>query len=137
MSIKVLDRTQILQNYFERKTNLFLRFALEEIERYADPITPRKTGDLSKRKLKIVTGNRGIIQWRTRYAAAQEVGRFTVRQSRIVKIDGVGFRTLKPGIYRFRNYTTANTGSGFAYLGVSRAFKDGGKRVMKRAGLVT
>jgi hypothetical protein len=54
------------------------------------------------------------VQINKNYAEAQEKGYMTVKEQRVVTPDnGKTFFTLKPGIYRSKNYTTPGTGAGF------------------------
>lgn len=76
-------------------------------------ITPRKTGALRRSIIANVSGGRAEIGWRIPYAMAQDKGGHTVASKRVVNIDGQ-FVTLKPGFYRYSNYTTPGTGPNFA-----------------------
>lgn len=76
------------------------------------PLTPAKRNWLRRSIRHSVAGNELTIWWEAKYAAAQNDGGHTVRQRRVVNIDG-NFVTLMPGYYPYRRYTTAGTGSGF------------------------
>lgn len=89
MSVKVNDNTATLVTDSLRGANLALRFMLEDIERVAQPVTPKKEGNLRKDILKSVLGLRGTIKWQKGYAIFQEKK-------------------------QFRNYTTPGTGPHFA-----------------------
>lgn len=78
-------------------------------------LTPRKSGALRRSIITRQIGNTAEISWRLPYAAAQNQGFHTVREKRVVNIDG-HYVTLQPGIYRYRNYTTAGTGAHFANI---------------------
>lgn len=75
--------------------------------------TPKKSSALRRSLVALAAGNSANISWRSRYAAAQNRGYHTVGQKRVVNIDGK-FVTLMPGVYRYKKYTTAGTGPGFA-----------------------
>lgn len=68
---------------------VFLRFALDEVQKAADPNTPKKMGNLRRDTLKQVLGTNGKIAWQKNYASIQESK-------------------------QFKNYTTSGTGPHFA-----------------------
>ncbi len=76
-------------------------------------ITPYKTGALRRSIITQQLGDTANISWRQPYAAAQNQGFHTVATKRIVNMGGK-YVTLQPGIYRYKNYTTAGTGPHFA-----------------------
>lgn len=92
---------------------------LDYIRRYkknAVAITPKKTGALRRSIITRAAGDgTAEISWRLPYAQAQNQGFHTVATKRVVNIDGQ-FVTLQPGIYRYKNYTTAGTGPHFANI---------------------
>lgn len=94
MSVRVTDNTPRIKIDTVRGANLALRFALDDIDRLAKPNTPKDKGNLRNDLLKQVSGLRGKIEWRKRYAAVQERGEIRGR--------------------KIRNYTTAGTGPHFA-----------------------
>ncbi len=79
------------------------------------PLTPKKVGSLRKSIITQQLGNTASISWRSAYAGAQNQGSHTVKEKRIVNIDGK-FVTLQPGVYHYRNYTTPGTGPRFATI---------------------
>ncbi len=119
MSVKVTSNVPRIKLDVGTESSLFVRFMLDEVERYSDPVTPKKEGALRQGTLKTVSGNqhirRGTISWIKEYAAAQEVG--TTRGHQITK------------------YTTPGTGKHYALRGVQRAVVNSSK-VMRKAGLV-
>lgn len=143
MSVKSTDNTVTFLAEATRKTNLALRFMLDAIDSTANPNTPKDKGDLRNNKIKIVSNLHDTIQWRSKYAGAQEAGQFTVKAARVVKIDAAvgaasdkdkGFRTLKPGVYKFKHYTTDGTGAHFAKNAVKKV-RDDAERYFRQAGL--
>lgn len=119
MSVKITDNVPKLLFETNVKTDLFLRFLLDEVEKYSDPLTPKKEGPLRQSTLKTTAGSnqfirRGQIEWRKEYAAAQEAG--TTR----------GFP--------IRNYTTPGTGKDYALRGVIKAVA-ASEMLMKKVGL--
>ncbi len=46
-----------------------------ELMRIADPLTPKKKGNLRKNRTKTLSGTTATITWRQPYAAVQEAGR--------------------------------------------------------------
>lgn len=115
MSVRVTDNTPMIAINNERQSSLFLRLLLEDVERYSEPITPRREGTLRRSTLKQVVGHRGQIVWKPEYAAAQEVG--TTR----------GFP--------IKRYTTPGTGKGYAKKGVEKAIL-GSEAIMRKVGLI-
>lgn len=69
--------------------SLAIRLMLAEIHRLADPVTPKKHGNLRADVLKEVQGTTGKITWTKEYAIYQETK-------------------------QFKNYTTPGTGPHFA-----------------------
>lgn len=76
-------------------------------------ITPKKTGALRRSIITRQVGNTAEISWRSAYAIPQNQGFHTVREKRVVNIDG-SFVTLMPGTYHYSKYTTPGTGPHFA-----------------------
>lgn len=114
ISVEHIDNTN-------KNTKLMLQISHvvpeEFAKRYKENVvglTPRKNSWLRRSIRTEVSGNRLSISWMSKYAAAQNAGQMTVTRPRTIYIDGKGFRTLKPGVYRFKRYTTPGTGSGFA-----------------------
>lgn len=77
--------------------------------------TPRKTGALRRSIITQQMGPQASVSWRLPYAVAQNEGGHTVNKPirGINPATGQG-STIMPGYYRYRNYTTPNTGPGFA-----------------------
>lgn len=99
----------------------------EFIRRYkknAVRITPYKTGALRRSIITRTVGDgTAQISWRLPYAAAQNQGYHTVKTKRVVNIDGK-YVTLKPGVYRYRNYTTEGTGAHFANIAFAKTSQE-------------
>lgn len=115
MSVRIRDYTPLAKIEFTRKASLFLRYFAEEVQKIADPVTPKDTGQLRRSVLKQVLGLKGKIEWRKKYAAVQEVG--------------------KRGGIKFRNYTTAGTGKNYAKKSIKEA-KRREVKLMRRARLI-
>jgi minor capsid protein len=132
--IKQSNMAQVKSEH-KNKVGLALRFALEGIHRESTANTPMKSGQLRSDVKKSVTGNRGKIVWGKRYAAAQDAGQMTVKKTRTFKTSDGKWLTLKPGVYKFKNYTTPGTGKGFAE---NAAKKEGGnpRKYLRMAGLL-
>jgi hypothetical protein len=109
MSLSIEDNTAQVTGSVKTKGSLALRFMLDAIDKAADPHTPRKEGDLRRNKLKQVLGLHAVIQWRQKYAAAQEDKQHI-------------------------NYTTPGTGPHYAENAVKEVVKNAGQ-YFKRAGL--
>ena len=86
-------------------------------------LTPRKTGALRRSIITQALGNTASIGWRLPYASAQHAGYHTVASTRVVNIDG-RYVTLKPGTYRYTNYTTAGTGPRFGAIAFQKTQKE-------------
>jgi hypothetical protein len=118
VSVKVTSNISKIELDVGTKSNLFVRFLLDEVEKISDPITPKKEGPLRQGTLKLVSGNqyirRGTIIWLKEYAAAQEVG--TTRGHPI------------------KRYTTPGTGKAYALRGAQGAVLTAGT-IMRKAGL--
>lgn len=104
MTVRIRDNTDTIINESNAMTQAALRLTAEKAIEYAEPLTPRKTGDLRRMVSVRMQRNRAIITWEKEYAAAQEDGRTHGRP--------------------IRNYTEAGTGKGFAKKGVDKAVKD-------------
>lgn len=89
MSVKTTDNTANVLNDVRAKTSAALRAMLDDIDRTARPVTPKRFGDLSQRVRKQVLGLRATIAWMTPYGVYQEEK-------------------------QFENYTTPGTGPHFA-----------------------
>lgn len=99
MSVTIQDNTASVKNDIETGIGLAIRLLLEDIFVEATPVTPMEKGDLRKRVLRKMEGNRkGSITWESSYAGVQEQG----------------FRRTANGIVFFRNYTTPGTGPHYA-----------------------
>lgn len=79
-----------------RNASLALQFMLQDIQRKADPKTPKDTGRLRQSPVRQVLGLKGIIEWKKVYAQYQERG------------------ARKDGSHRVRNYSTPGTGPHWA-----------------------
>lgn len=107
----VLDLNHLLPNEFAKLYMATVR-----------PLTPKKSSGLRRNISKQILGNKAIIFWRVRYAAAQNEGGHQVSSTRVIKA-GPGKRdyiTLKPGFYRYSNYTTPGTGPQFKEIAMAR-----------------
>ena len=114
MAYRINDNTERILSEHKGKTVLAVRFGIDDIQRIADPKTPKKKGLLRGDVIKKVTGTNGSIRWRRKYAGAQEAGRMTVHKTRTFKMEEGQWMMLKPGVYHFRRYTTPGTGAHFA-----------------------
>lgn len=99
MSVHITDNTVRIKIDTTRGASLALRYMVDDIDRIANPRTPKKLGNLRKDLLKQVIGLHGRIEWRKRYAAIQEKK-------------------------QFKNYTTPGTGPHFAENAVRKVAKD-------------
>lgn len=95
MSVKVDDNTATIVTDSLKGANLALRFMLDDIDRVANPVTPKKEGNLRRDLFKSVQGLRGTIKWQKGYAAVQEKK-------------------------QFKNYTTPGTGPHYAENAVKK-----------------
>lgn len=111
MSAKYTDNTARVLTDIKQAASLGLRFMLDDIDRTANPKTPKRDGPLRNDVLKKVLGLTGEIVWPKKYAAAQEVG--TTR----------GFP--------IKNYTTPGTGAHFAENAVREVTKRADKHLRK------
>lgn len=111
--VQVTNNTERFISDTGMKLNAGMRFIGELAVEKAEPLTPRRKGDL-RRNVKVrmdTTRPRVTLTWTKEYAAAQEVG--TVRGRPIKK------------------YNTAGTGKGYARKGVQQAIKQA-PSIMKR-----
>lgn len=99
MSVRVTDNTARIITDTSLGANLALRFMLDDIDRIANPKTPKKEGDLRSGITKTVLGLKGKIAWNKSYAAIQENNQFV-------------------------NYTTPGTGPHFAENAVKKVLSD-------------
>ena len=76
MSVKVTDNTAQIVRDMTINANVFLRNMADEIVNIADPVTPKKTGDLRRTVLRQVLGTNGKVVWTRGYAAIQETKQF-------------------------------------------------------------
>ncbi len=116
MPVRRKDNTALLLTKQRQSSSLFLRFFLDDIERYSEPITPKKDGYLRRSTIKSVLGLTGTIMWDKEYAAAQEAGQTRGRPIRF--------------------YTTPGTGPKYAKKGVQKAMIHS-KDTMRKAGLIS
>ena len=110
MSVKVIDNTAKITIDTSRKASLALRFIGDDVLRRANPITPKKRGNLRRDTLVQVLGLSAKIKWGKNYAIYQER-----RQ--------------------YRNYTTPGTGAHFAEKSVQQAVNNASSQ-FKKAGLI-
>lgn len=110
MSVKIHDNTATIVTDTLKGANLALRFMLEDVERIARPVTPKKEGNLRKDILKSVLGLRGTIKWDKNYAIYQEKK-------------------------QFKNYTTPGTGPHYAENSVKQVVANADK-YFKKARLI-
>lgn len=110
MSVKITDNTATIVTDNLRNANLALRFMVEDVERIARPVTPKKMGNLRKDILKTVIGLRGTIKWDKKYAIYQEKK-------------------------QFKNYTTPGTGPHYAENSVKQVV-DNAEKYFKKARLI-
>lgn len=125
MAVEIEDNTYQVETEINSALALTLRLALEDVHRRSNPRTPLKDNGLRTSVLKTVVNSpmlqRGIIEWRVPYAAAQEQG---------------GRRDPRTGKYVvFTNYTTPGTGKEFAERSVRETMKNFGE-IAKQAGLI-
>ena len=97
-------------------------------------LTPKKSGALRRSIITQQRGTQADVSWRMPYAAAQNQGYHTIREKRVVNIDG-RFVTLQPGIYRYKNYTTGGTGAHFANIAFTKTNNEM-PAVLRELGLV-
>lgn len=76
MSVKFTDNSAQVKADITNKVSLGLRFILDDVDKTADPKTPRRTGDLRNIKRKQVLGLHASIAWKRGYAAIQELKQF-------------------------------------------------------------
>lgn len=110
MSYKLTDHTVELNTVTLQRANLFLRMFADEVQREAEPRTPKKEGFLRRSVLKEVTGLRGRIKWVKAYAAIQEEK-------------------------QHRTYTTPGTGPHYAKNAINSAVKNT-VGIAQKAGLI-
>jgi hypothetical protein len=99
MSVKIIDNTVSIALDNTRGASLFLRYLLDDVDDNARPITPKRSGQLSRSTLKTVQGLHASIAWIKEYAGAQEAG----------------FTRGHPMIH----YTTPGTGAHYAQTAVN------------------
>lgn len=109
MSVKFNSNIPNIISDTDRKSSLAIRYALDDIDKIAEPKTPKKKGNLRRDTLKQVLGKRGKIAWKKEYAIYQEK-----------KQHG--------------NYTTPGTGPHFAENAVRKVVANS-REYFKRAGL--
>lgn len=101
MSAKYTSNIPTIKAGVQQKVILALRLMLDAVDQQSTPKTPRRHGDLRNNKLKQVLGMHAVIQWRQRYAAAQEDKQHV-------------------------NYTTPGTGPHYAENAVKAVVRDAG-----------
>jgi hypothetical protein len=106
MSVKVVDLTPQIQNHTRTQTSLALRFMVDDVDRIANPKTPKRFGNLRRDIFKQVIGQKGYIQWRKEYAIYQETK-------------------------QYQNYTTPGTGPHFAENAVRKVVANAGSYFRK------
>lgn len=111
MSVKIEDNTAHIITDTTKGANLALRFMLDDIDRAARPVTPKKAGNLRNDIVKSVLGLRGTIKWGKNYAIFQEKK-------------------------KFRNYTTPGTGPHFAENSVVKITKKS-EEYFRKARMIT
>lgn len=89
MSVKIKDNTAQINIEMQHGIPVAIRLMLEDIEREANPKTPRREGGLRKSIRRTVVGPHGEIEWAKEYAVFQEKK-------------------------QYQNYTTPGTGPHFA-----------------------
>jgi hypothetical protein len=97
--IAYIDNTNQVRINNERKASMFLRIFMDRVEKYSDPITPKRFGNLRRDKLKQVLGLQGKMKWGKNYAMWQE-------------------------IKQYQHYTTPGTGRYYASKGIVKAVDD-------------
>jgi len=95
MSVKYTDNTAKITTDASKGINLAIRFMLDDIDKTANPVTPKRLGDLRRNIVKNVLGHKGTIVWGKNYAIYQEVKQYT-------------------------NYTTPGTGPHYAEKSVKK-----------------
>lgn len=74
MAYRINDNTLKVLSEHKAKTALAVRFGIDDIQRIADPKTPKKDGLLRAGVTKSVVGIIGAIRWSRFYAYWQERG---------------------------------------------------------------
>lgn len=116
MSVKIIDHTQTVMAQKKLAANRFLHTVVNEIEKVAEPKTPKQSGDLREVK-KNVVGLKATLKWDRPYAQYQERGR-RANGTRIV-----------------RNYSTPGTGPKFAENAVKEVVSKTDQMVRATGGL--
>lgn len=101
--------TELVGEELENRTLLANRLMLEDIYERSIPRTPMKSSNLRHNVSRRVEGKNAIIEWKERYAAAQELG---------------GRRTKSGKFVEFKNYTTPGTGKDYAKNAVKESMVD-------------
>jgi hypothetical protein len=114
MSVKVTDNHAKIRLDTVRKASIALRFIGDDVLKRANPITPKRRGNLRRDTLVQVLGLSATIKWVKNYAVYQERGY---------------------GRGKIRNYTTPGTGPKFAEKSVKSAV-DNANAQFKKAGLL-
>ena len=109
MSVKVIDSTPIVKLTVRTQGSLALRFMLDDIDRIANPVTPKRFGNLRRDLLKQVIGLSSKIIWGKNYAIFQENK-------------------------QYQNYTTPGTGPHFAQNSVYKVTANA-DRYFNKAGM--
>jgi hypothetical protein len=129
VSVKIKDNTPRLLINSQRVINLAVRFAMDDVEKFARPRTPYSGaiqsqggksltggGHLRNDTIKTVIGGKGKIVWGKRYAAAQEAG----------------IINDKP----IRNYTTPGTGKKYAENAIRKVDKNRDSYIKRAAAIL-
>jgi len=114
MSVKIQDNNAKIRLDTSKRASLGLRFIGDDILKRANPMTPKKRGNLRRDTIVQVLGLSGTVKWLKNYAAPQERGF---------------------GRGPIRNYTTPGTGPHFAEKAVTKAVENSGSQ-FKKAGLI-
>lgn len=101
--------TELVGNELDNKIMLANRQLLEDIYERSLYRTPMNTSNLRHNVSRRVEGKSAIIEWRERYAAAQELG---------------GRKTKSGKFVEFKNYTTPGTGKDYAKNAVKESMVD-------------
>lgn len=109
MSAEVRDFSSQVKLTIKQRLSLALRFILDDVDKTADPKTPKRRGDLRNQKRKQVLGLHAAIAWQRAYAPVQE-------------------------LKQFGNYTTPGTGPHFAENAVKEVIGRA-ERHFRKAGL--
>lgn len=116
MSVKVTDYGGKVSLQINGNAAIFLRYFMDDVDKRAFPITPKKEGRLRESPMKQVLGLHGRMEWKKVYALPQEAG--------VIRGHPV------------RHYTTPGTGPHFAEKAVKAAVQ-AAETTMRKARLLT